>query len=154
VGHSIAHPLRILDLILNMSDERIAHLSTIRIHRRSRESDTGGPWTATCSYIRMREWEDPASQEVPAERAPWFEERRRFDRGTVPSTQHFLAVDKTNEAGDIEAQIRMLESSRLLGSLDAKLKMLPAEQLYEWVIHSHSGPEEQRMEWLMSIAVQ
>lgn len=154
MGHSVVHPLRLLDLILHMTDERIAHLSTVRIHRRNRESDTGGPWTATCSYIRMRAWEDPASLDVPAERAPWFEERRRFDRGTVPSTQHLLAVDGTNAAGDIEAQIRMLESSKLLGSLDVKLKMLPAEQLFEWVIHSHSGPAEQRMEWLMSIAVQ
>jgi hypothetical protein len=154
VGHSAVHPLRLFDLILQMTDERIAHLSTIRVHRRSRESDTGGPWTATCSYIRMREWEDSASREVPAERPAWFEERRRFHRGTVPNTQHFLSVDEANAAGDIEAQIRMLESSRLLGSLDVKLRMLPAEQLFEWVIHSHSGPEEQRMEWLMSIAIQ
>jgi hypothetical protein len=102
----------------------------------------------------MRDWDDPASLEVPAERPSWFEERRRFPRGTVPNTQHFLAVDETNAAGDIEAQIRLLESAKLLGSLDVKLRMLPAEQLFEWVIHSHSGPEEQRMEWLMSIAAQ
>lgn len=151
---TLVHPIRLLDLLFNMTDERIRHLSTTRIHRRDTDSDISGPWTATCSYFRMREWDNPLSHVIPAERPPWYVERRRGSRLTVANTHHLLAVDKESAVGDVESQIRLVNESKLLGPLAVKLQLLPGNKLCEWVVYTHAGDGDERLEWLMSITYQ
>ena len=103
-----------------------------------RESSKG--WTATVSYLAHVKTEKGNKPGVSLQQG---------DR--VPDTLHPISVNQNDPAGDIEGQIRDLDESDLLGNLDSAMLEAETRGHHQWIITSHAGSQEERIQWMRDI---
>jgi hypothetical protein len=131
--------MRLLDIILTLSDQDRRDLSSIAIDR-----NDAGEWIATLSISRMQ----------PPPDLPGIKDDLRRDHPEVsctalmrvPDQEHPIDLEESNVSESVRAQAIILQESGLVGKLDMA-KYDRATRTTGYKIKTHAGSQAERTAW-------
>lgn len=135
--------MRLLDIILTLSEQDRHDLSLIAIERNER-----GAWYAKLSISRMQTAEDQTAIQADVDHLSPNPHVTVTALERVPDQEHPIDIDEINVSESVRAQAGVLQESGLVGRLDLA-RYDRANRTTGYKIKTHAGSQAERTAWIM-----